>query len=581
MSIFIRLPERTGLIDLIDKMQGNPDVEPLDWNGLKERVRGGEITVSDWVQLYARILSLTTPPRSDAEALLHRARWYEPRLSSNSFMRGAAGTRLNSEVVRFEKFLIDSRDDLYEWHEIRQGFQRLQIGLAAVRAILNSNSEAVNHGNFEKIVSAIYSVEISEGTFANEYRWSEARKILDLYALFRYSSTFAHTFSGGEFSSQLLPYMRLILENHPDAFARYYILKLVLDEIFQFHFGVKSEQTIEILRIALRDREPLIALTAWLAIHKSDPVQAEGFSADAFSFGPPLPTIEDPGSEFRMHPDFSGPIRYELAEIMFSQIRARVNWPSNSETTLLSIAGFLPSHYIRDFSSYRGIRQPVMARKLEYLENLVREFGLHRQELIMKLFFQTPLKEGDIDETAFVLEFQSGKRILRQGHHRVAALIMAVANGLVPENWLEKIPVVVSRYLGPVPQALVDRVIGRGRWEDIFPDDLKSRLPQIIFRRPESSETGSSPPATPAAQAPAAPAAPSAPATPVPAGGASAAIGQEEITGYDDYRSTEIADGSEDVLPEDGFSLLEEGADLFLFQDITTAGAAMEIGMPL
>lgn len=81
---------------------------------------------------------------------------------------------------------------------------------------------------------------------------------------------------------------------------------------------------------------------------------------------------------------------------------------------------------------------------------------------------------NDSDEDIVAVELSSGKRYLLQGHHRLAALYKAARDGVIPEHWLNDLPIAVLGYCGLVPEALALRVLTSGvdlTWDDLFPPD--------------------------------------------------------------------------------------------------------------
>lgn len=507
MSIVVPRTYQERFLALLDQLRDEPSLGPLDLEGIKIRMEIDELTIGDWVALMRRVRALSEPLRSQADLLMHRVKWFVPVESDDGEIIAPDPTPLGNDLKLLRDFFREIVNSGYTSNErIRTILGELETGLEAVRVLLDSDWLARRYNLFKPMVERFFNLVLAEGGFGNEERFAAARRSIG--SMYEDKQEEGTSIEDGKVFGTVLPYLHFIIENHPDPFARYYAVELIARGASRRPFSSLSDGFLtDLFGRALHDGEPLIAATAWKSAYMMSSRFAEGLPSRMFS---PQPVKGDLSGAVRwkLYYDHWGPLRYRLAEDMLSMRLMDEDRKGVTPSVELTINDFLPHHPLRDFDSSNDIRQPVMAAKLDYLKLLVAEFGLQDRETIMRLFLKEPPAENSsehfIAEAAWVLELGSGKRILRQGHHRIAALIVAVSEGIVPEDWLSRVPVDMARYHGPVPEALMERVFGRGEWEDIFPPDMRARLPQILRRRTGGSNAqGGLPPGPGGSLAPA------------------------------------------------------------------------------
>lgn len=498
MAIIVPKTFQDRFLNLIETLRSSEAVPSLDWEAIKIRMEIDEVTVADWVAIMRRVQTLlpSTQLRSQAEDLMHAVKWYVPIASDESNAETPDPTPLGRDLELLRHFFKElSIIGFTSNTRLMEKLGELETGTEAVRAFLDSGWMARRQNLFKPVVKRIYDLVLAKGGIGDEERWDEARGIIgSIYADIRGRQA---TIEDKEVFRTVLPYLQFILGNHPDPFARYFAVELIARGASRMPFSAMTNEFMtELFGRALHDSEPLIATTAWKSAYTMNASFATELPPDAFSPQPVIGALSN-GVKWQLYFDHWGPLRYQLAEDMLSMRLRDENPKTTATTTEFSIGDFLPYHPLRDFDSSNDIRQPVMKAKLELLERLVDEFGLEDRETIMRFFLKEPPTENSgertVAEAAWALELRSGKRILKQGHHRIAAIIVAVMKGVIPEDWLLRIPLTVYHYDGPVPDALMERVFGRGHWEDIFPPEMRADLPQIVRRRSGGTPRGGAP----------------------------------------------------------------------------------------
>lgn len=130
-----------------------------------------------------------------------------------------------------------------------------------------------------------------------------------------------------------------------------------------------------------------------------------------------------------------------------------------------------PIHSLADFNPDHEKRQQMFVEKYIKLQGLVSRYGVEAREAIINKCLRIPSASG-VAEPIGVLRFSDGSQYLMQGHHRMAALVVAVQRGVIPANWLDGLPLDLMTYTGDVPESYLKLMITGGAdltWDDLFP----------------------------------------------------------------------------------------------------------------
>jgi len=133
----------------------------------------------------------------------------------------------------------------------------------------------------------------------------------------------------------------------------------------------------------------------------------------------------------------------------------------------VSLRDILPIHSLADYNPNPSVRKSITAGYLTKLRAIVEGAGLTRESLFKA--FGLP-SSGDTVADVKVLLLGDGSSYLIQGHHRMAALIMAGLEGLIPMDWLNGVPLHVMKtaYHHALARPLVTRGVQLA-WPDLFP----------------------------------------------------------------------------------------------------------------
>lgn len=276
--------------------------------------------------------------------------------------------------------------------------------------------------------------------------------------------------------SNVGPLLR-ILSTHSDPWMRWYILRIIM--FLPLNHKEDSPHFLEVVEEGLKDSFVLNALLAWSnwerVVGKAE--EAKQILLKASDFNPPL--IEG-SPEFGIS-KYVYASRFEQRAIMGM---LNFNTVSFDRTQALSIEQFRPIHSLADYHPDPKRRRPITAGKYQKIRQIVDEEGLNRDAFFRRfLSFAEHENEEGIWIRVLELPHSSSSladpRILVQGHHRVAALLLAAGDGVIPKEWLDEIPVKVYRYDGSMPEILVRRIITLGvglTWPDLFPPGILTNL---------------------------------------------------------------------------------------------------------
>ncbi|MDO8644007.1 MAG: hypothetical protein Q7S00_03445, partial [bacterium] len=275
----------------------------------------------------------------------------------------------------------------------------------------------------------------------------------------------------------ILALMVETFETSPDVRMRHYILRLAraLGEITAekkagyMDEPVKRNEIISgalmLAEMGLRDSELRINLEALGILNSLRSVESrlvqrieeEAFPGEAISsndWDDASPLVE----RYFYNPS---PWHSRALSIVFRDLTA-------VGSSSLSIDGFRPLHSLADYNPDPDYRSNVLERKVEQIRQTADRSTV---EKILQALAPLTVPEGEEPQIR-VLEIESGERILIQGHHRVAALIVAASEGLIPPEFLDQIPVELYRYTGTTfPPAWVRHFLflGNLQWTDLFP----------------------------------------------------------------------------------------------------------------
>lgn len=233
---------------------------------------------------------------------------------------------------------------------------------------------------------------------------------------------------------------------------------------------------VRVLRDAIRDRSALNVWAAYSALEETGealPLLLESeVGGDAA-----LSVRQSPefGIERYVHADGSdrlGQTQYFVSLMGLYQLDALKYVP---------IRNALPIHSLADYNPDRWRRSAIARQYAENLKDIVDEEGGEREDVFARFF-----GSGDPWERPRLLSLADGRLYLVQGHHRIAALLMAAAEGIIPRAWLEEVPFVVTTddFNHPL---IVKKILTLGvdlSWPDLFPAGGVRERVQALLKPP-------------------------------------------------------------------------------------------------
>ncbi len=189
---------------------------------------------------------------------------------------------------------------------------------------------------------------------------------------------------------------------------------------------------------------------AWKDLYSRNPTLALQITqADLGRPNPSYPGLQGTSTRIRIPGAIGAP--YELFKLIDS-LR-----PTIIPATI-DVASLHPAETVSDYVSdpYAEFRHPIMATYLEILKQVIEKSGSSDPELIMRRFFERGWAGTNNETRIEVIQFPSGYRVLFNGHHRVAALMQATRIGIIPAEWLKKVPVMMTILPQdfPIPEVL-------------------------------------------------------------------------------------------------------------------------------
>ncbi len=217
--------------------------------------------------------------------------------------------------------------------------------------------------------------------------------------------------------------------------------------------GSLAEQEI---RRRLKDPDMSVQWKAWKDLYALDPVAAKNIGVT--DLGPPHPGIPGlNGTVTRAKPVFAIGTSNDMKS-WYGTWRPELMLDSSWIPVEVDVASLHPSETLVDFVADRagGVRQPVMLRYLEILKRIVARKGLISPDVVIKEFFETSWVSTRAVVPICVIQLPSGYRVIANGHHRVAALVQAVRENIIPAEWLKRIPVDMQIFPNdfPIPEVL-------------------------------------------------------------------------------------------------------------------------------
>jgi len=319
-------------------------------------------------------------------------------------------------------------------------------------------------------------MELSQSVFPQEFEITEFRQETPVIARSK------------DICARLSAILSDVVRHHRDPVMRYFAVRLayrILEnkrtrpEVFR---NLDSTPFLDIIKDGFGDTDPAVVWEAWNAIGQWNPVLLDQLADDVLSgestsaltrssqFG--IGRYVYPSRLHRM-------IWNRLFLIIYSSIlpTRRKNIPLHT---------LQPAHSLADYNPDQSLRRPIMDSKYRELKRIIATVGLDERRL-MRRILNTPDRKGETAEI-YVLQFKSGKRLLTQGHHRLATLLKAANEGLIPREWLNRIPVIVIEVPDPVldsggvpmPEFLVRRMLTFGAiltWDDLLPAETSVEKP--------------------------------------------------------------------------------------------------------
>ncbi|MDO8528237.1 MAG: hypothetical protein Q7T03_11225 [Deltaproteobacteria bacterium] len=263
-----------------------------------------------------------------------------------------------------------------------------------------------------------------------------------------------------------------ILKNHPLAVVRFHVLELIADICFRKKDPILKEKLFSLARIGLKDQQLKIAYRSQGMLSSIDHGESvrifldtaleepwnSGIASDSFGIGV---YVYNPFLHCN-HLDW---------QLIFGEIR-----PDHNEN--FSLAAVAPIHSLADYQPSLARRKEVVAAKYRKVLRILKETGLDQDTFFRKYLLNLAFKARG-EQGVRVARMPSGKNFLVQGHHTIAALLLAAANGKIPREWLEAVPFNVMDLSGCVEEDLAIRFLTGGvtlTWPDLFPPGRLSPL---------------------------------------------------------------------------------------------------------
>lgn len=252
--------------------------------------------------------------------------------------------------------------------------------------------------------------------------------------------------------NQLHDLLRQVIFYEPMAYIRLYAIMLAADIAAEMRFPFKIEA---LLKKAMSDPDPLNALRAWkgLDISPEDVCQE------------PLPIMLS-ARKFGIERYLS-----RRSSVMRAWRELAVELENTSYTSteeVISIQDVRVIHPLDDFNPDASLRKLTMYNKYLELTQLIKE---HKTlgRVCRFLFNDTLPVVIKIDDEYLLCDF----------HHRIAALMEAQKNKIIPDEWgLDSLLFQVRKYNNAIPNELIKRIMTLGHrltWSDLFP--VESDLP--------------------------------------------------------------------------------------------------------
>lgn len=272
---------------------------------------------------------------------------------------------------------------------------------------------------------------------------------------------------------ETMEWMNEIAFRHADPWTRYYAVRFAFEwsrahpEIALPAFD-HLRRGLE--RLALEAQQDIFQpnfMLGWQLFHGLNPgaAMSESFYSN-FPFG-----IKDRGS----CPEF-GLKEYEYyteAEKAFRRHVTTLRAPPFDATTPFgkrSLYDVRPHHSLADFSPTLHLRQPILKAKYAQLNSLCREGRLNAATLQNDYY-----DSKNLDATLTVRTWKGRIYWSMQGHHRSAALYLAVEKGIAPPTLVENLRVREIDWSSHYPYPVFFHFMTKGArtaftWEDILPD---------------------------------------------------------------------------------------------------------------
>lgn len=236
-------------------------------------------------------------------------------------------------------------------------------------------------------------------------------------------------------SQSIWQFFKKIVESHPDPWLRYYVLKIVFYVVVRDYSRQYEEEYTALAESALKDKESLNILVALHILEKVGPLQNR------------IPEGGLNGQNSR-----GTAIQRKAQSKLLSYI---FDGGETVVRTMLSIQDLKPA------SSPAGLNSDPERYYRALLDILAQAAGDRDQ--VFKLFF---------GERKFVkaIRFSNGDHLLIQEVPRFAALKKAADQGLIPQEWLDRIPVETISYNLVIPEFFARQILTSGidwTWEDI------------------------------------------------------------------------------------------------------------------
>ncbi len=472
MSIRVSEEARGPLLELLDEVERKSGLQPAA--GLRAGITSGAIAIDQFVSLSDALSSLTGPIKSRAEELMARSVLFAPDADETA----AAGSSHPLEYL----------DVFFMGRDFVNMVRLMGPDNPAVRSFAEVQLEHLD-GQAETRLDLIYLAKLETDPITRDWPGPLyfLRRLLAMRPMLRLGDVAAGLAAGWrdwldsdeEFFS-IAAFLAKVVRVHRDDYMRYFALKLMMNLYASREMMLEDEHILGLLGPALSDREPLIAFTAWKFIYQRLSAElGRKIGGDSFSTEILTRYIESPDFGIRRyfaHPPLTLKAMDSVIKFIWEYLA--------KEKKEISIGEFTPYHSLADFYPNPDSRPPAMEDKYRILKRIVEFFGTADKDGTLATFFGTPSYGYGKEESVLVLELSGGERLLLQGHHRIAALIKAAAEGIIPASWLDKIPVTVLRYKGPMPEALIRRTLlppNKLTWPDLFPRGTD--LSRVSFER--------------------------------------------------------------------------------------------------